>query len=238
MNESRSNIFGSLQSEYQSATSFAVTAIPSAVNEAQSAVSSAINAAETAVNSLIPKNCTLGTNYLCVGFSDSIECSHLPLNTSSPISGALSKLPTEQLQSLRPLTQSLESLDRTISAITSQNFKIYFISGLISAILAIAFGLLFLSSIWLQAFRVVYRIFGFSIPVVALLRACFSLFCFLSFLIPSVFLWILLSETSKLSFKVEQGEVRNLSVESFIVAAIMLTCIVLSEITEKRLRLK
>lgn len=234
MNEPRGNIYGSLQSDFQSATSFAATAVPSAV-------SSAINAVETAVNSLIPKNCTLGTDYLCVGFIDKNPCPPLPLDDSNPISGALSNLsslPTEQLQSLQPLIQSLADLDSTISAVTSQNFKIYFVFGLTSAILAIIFGVLFLCSIWLEPLRVAYPVFGFAIPVVAVLRAFFSFVCFLAFSIPSIFLWILLSKSSKLPFEVEQGEVRDFCVGAFILATIMLTFTAASEITEKRLRSK
>ncbi|KAF2182607.1 hypothetical protein K469DRAFT_752091 [Zopfia rhizophila CBS 207.26] len=231
MNEPRGNIFDSVQSKLQSAASFAATAVPSAV-------SSAINDVETAVNSLIPKNCTLGTNYLCVGFSDRIDCSPLPLSNSHPISGALSNLPTEQIQSLQPLSESLENLDRTISAVTSQDFKIYFTFGLVSAILAIVLGVLFLCSISLEAFRVIYHVFGFAIPVVAVLRAFFGFVCFLAFLIPSIFLWILFSKCSKFPFEVEQGEVRAFCVGAFILAAIMFTLTTVSEITEKRLRSK
>lgn len=190
------------------------------------------------MNSLIPKNCTLGTKYLCVGFNDSYPCSPLPVNNSNPISEVLSNLSNGQLQSLQPLNQSLADLDRTISAITSQNFKIYFVFGLISAILAITFGVLFLCSIWLKPFRLTYHVFGFAIPVVAVLRAFFSFICFLVFFIPSVFLWVLLSKSSKLPFEVEHGEVLDFCVGAFILAAIMLTFTAASEITEKRFRSK
>ena len=172
---------------------------------------------------------------MCVGFSDRIDCLHLPLNNSNPISGVLSNLPIEQLQSLRPLSQSLGNLDRTISTVTSQNFKIYFVFGLVSAILTIILGILYLCSIWLRAFHVIYHVFGFAIPVVAVLRAFFSLICFLTLLIPSIFLWILFSKSSKLPFEIEQGDVQDFCVGAFILAAVMLTFIIVSGITEKRL---
>ena len=81
--------------------------------------------------------------------------------------------------------------------------------------------------------------YSFVIPVVALLRAVFSSMRFyLAFVVPSIFLIVLISLRSTLLFEVEKADVRDLCVGYFVLTTMMIILTVVSEYTEKRLRFK
>lgn len=212
-----SNAIESLQSQAQSGASVAATGVSSVVSQAQSAVSSAVNAFETAVNALIPKNCTLGTEYLCVGFSDHVLNFTLPLNVSDPLSGVLSDFPVSPTQNLQHLNQSLQTLERTLSTITSQNFKIYFVVGLVFVICALGLGILFVCPLWTCS---TWTLHGFNMPLVLMLKVLFSVFCCITFLIPTVILYVVVSNVHRMPFKVESGDVNVLCFLAFVFAGV------------------
>jgi hypothetical protein len=118
----------SLQSDAPSVT----TAALSVISEAQTVVSSAITTIQTDLGFVIPKNCTLGTRYFCLGYVNNVTCSGLPLNVSDLLSRALPASISHQ-------PSNLESLDQMLKLISSGAIEGPFILGIISvAILVIA----------------------------------------------------------------------------------------------------
>jgi hypothetical protein len=85
----------------QSIASDAATVATRVASEAQSVASGAVTSIETAVDSIVPNNCSLGVEYFCIGFPDSIDCRTLPLNISNIIPSSLATI--EQLNSIEDL---------------------------------------------------------------------------------------------------------------------------------------
>ncbi|KAH7119578.1 hypothetical protein B0J11DRAFT_508385 [Dendryphion nanum] len=212
--QGRANVFDTVQSKLQSVASLAATAVPSAVTNA-------LDEVEIVVNSKIPKNCTLGTRYICVGFNDSIDCSPLPLKSSRLVSSILSSLPVEQIQSL---SQHLDKLDSALSASISRDLRSYFVFGLVSAVLAVTLGFLSLFLIGVPN-AVIFSLNKSPVPV---LQAFLSLSCLLAFSIPSSSLWALPPKLSELPFNVEQGEAAKLGTGAFALAGSMFSFAVAS----------
>lgn len=87
------------------------------------------------MSAVIPKNCTLGTEYYCVGFGDHAKCKGLPLQVSGVLAAAFTG---DQAQSLHPL-------DRALARIIFRSIEGCLIFGFIFAILAFVLGLI----VWL-----------------------------------------------------------------------------------------
>ncbi|CZR52100.1 uncharacterized protein PAC_01977 [Phialocephala subalpina] len=115
-------------SQAQSVKSVAATAASSVAGQAQSAVSSAITAVESAVSSTIPKNCSLGVRYFCVGFTDHIDYKKLPINLVNIISSSVPAI--GQLS-------TLASLDRALAVVNSRSITSCLALGLCSAVFSI-----------------------------------------------------------------------------------------------------
>ncbi|KAF1961318.1 hypothetical protein CC80DRAFT_383912, partial [Byssothecium circinans] len=75
----------------------AINAVMTAAPEAASRIESAIGALATPsiedLEQRIPNNISIGTRFVCVGYTRGISCSKLPLNLSSVVSGVTSGLP-------------------------------------------------------------------------------------------------------------------------------------------------
>ena len=148
----------SFRSEITSAEEIATVAVPGPISRAQ-----------TAVNSLIPKNCTLGTESICVGFSDKNSCLALSL------SEGLADFPDiGQLKNISLLPESLQDLDRALSTVITQYIEAYFKFGLVSAVFALALGVFLSLSIWVERQQYICHVLGLDIPIVGSLRAFFT----------------------------------------------------------------
>jgi hypothetical protein len=115
-------------SQAQSVGSAAATAASSVAGQAQSAVSSAITTVESAMGSVIPKNCSLGVTYFCLGFTDHIDCKELPLNLSSIIPSSVPIIG-------QPST--LASLDQALAVVKPGTIEGVLIMGLCFAAFSI-----------------------------------------------------------------------------------------------------
>jgi len=186
------DIVQSVQSEAQSVTS----AANSVVSQAQTAVSSAITAIETDLTSKIPKNCSLGTRYFCLGYIDNVNCTALPLNVSDLLSRALPA-------SISYQPSSLESLDQALKLISFGGIEGPFILGIIlTAILVIVHQYAF----WKEK-SIFTRLFG-DLPLEIILGSVGNLVCVISFICPTIIQWVLYSKTRHLPFNItsEKGK--------------------------------
>jgi hypothetical protein len=179
----------SLQSEAQSATNVAATAIPSAISKGQSAASAATAIPINTVKGMIPRNCSLGTKQFCVGFENRTECNNLPLNLSNIVPEAVVNFVGDQVQALQPLPEIL-------AKVTVTNIQDCLILGLVL--------MLVMSIILYFALRLSIRI-GMVIIFVAGLTCC------VPFFIPTVVLFAVQSKIESLpsSIEVQKGGVSN-----------------------------
>lgn len=115
-------------SEVNSVESAAATEASRVASEVQSAVSTAVTSVESAIGSVLPKNCSLGTDYFCLGLTDHIDCNELPLNISSILPSSL--------LAIEPFNE-LGELDRALLEITPENLKACLIISAVFAGIAI-----------------------------------------------------------------------------------------------------
>jgi hypothetical protein len=193
----------SLQSEAPSVT----TAAASVISEAQTIVSSAITAIQTDLVSAIPKNCTLGTRYFCLGYVDNMTCSGLPLNVSDILSRVL-PAPISYQSSI------LELLDQKLKLVSSSAIEGPFILGIIAA------GILVIKSIFEYLF--------WDLPFETILSGVGNLVCIISFICPTIIQWVLYSETEHLPLKVasQKGKLMGNSVAILCCTITMTFCLV------------
>jgi hypothetical protein len=199
-----------LQSEAQSAASVLTTAIPAAASKIQSATSSIETAGSDAIKSLIPRNCSLGTKQFCVGFSTHTKCNDLPLNISDIIPEDIVNFVGDEIQALQPL-------EGIMAKVTPGNIQDLLVLGCF----VMAFLLGFLISGLLTSVKKILRL-GFCLV--------FGLLCFISFLIPTYFLYLVQSKIQDLgsSIEVEKGNVANLCVGALCCAAFMVLTVITS----------
>jgi hypothetical protein len=201
----------SLQSEVPSVT----TAAFSVISDAQTVVSSAITAIETDLESVIPKNCTLGTRYFCLGYVNNVTCSGLPLNVSDLLSRALPA-------SISYQPNSLESLDQKLKNVSFEAIEGPFILGIISAaILVVALHYAF----WKEDPISAHPPRGLYPETV--LGGVGSLVCMISFICPAAILWVLYSKTEHLPFNItsEKGKLMASSMAILCCAIVMTFCV-------------
>ncbi len=74
------------------------------MSEVRTTVLSAITTAQ----SDIPRNCTLGSKYFCLGDANHVSCSGLPLNFSELLSQTLTTSSTAAFRSMHPFDQILK----------------------------------------------------------------------------------------------------------------------------------
>lgn len=96
-------------------------------SEVQSAVSAAATSVESAIGSIIPKNCSVGTGYFCLGLTDHTDCKELPSDIASILPSSL--LATEPFN-------GIGQLDRALRQITPKNLKACLITSAVSASIA------------------------------------------------------------------------------------------------------
>lgn len=213
----RINPVSIVQSEAQSAASVLTTAIPAAASKIQSAAGTIETAAINidTIKALIPRNCSLGTKQFCVGFSTHTKCNDLPLNISDIIPEDIVNFVGDEIQALQPL-------EGIMAKITPVNIQDLLILGLgLMLVMAILFICLIRG---LLAFVHFFIRLGFCLV--------FSLLFFLSFLIPTIFLYHVQSKIQDLGsrIEVEKGNVANLFVGALCCASFMVLAVIMSVI--------
>jgi hypothetical protein len=115
-------------SEVNGVETAAATEASRVASDVQSAVSAAVTSVESAIGSAMPKNCSLGTDYFCLGLPEHINCKELPLNVSSILPSSL--------LAIEPFNK-LGELDRALLKITPRNLKACLIISAVFAGIAI-----------------------------------------------------------------------------------------------------
>jgi len=176
-----------LASQAYSVESAAVTMASSVAGQAQSAVSTAVVAAESAVYSIIPKNCSLGVKYFCVGFTDRIDCKGLPLNLSNIIP---SSVPTIGQPS------ALASLDRALLVMNPRSITSSLIMGFCFAAFLICLDVICICFLWAcQSGLIPF----YSLPqIAAYARMLFSVLCCIPLIVLTAVLYGILSKSKSM----------------------------------------
>ena len=201
----------SLQSEAPSVT----TATLSIASEAQRVVSSAITAIKGDLSSVIPRNCTLRTTSFCLGYVNNVTCSRLPLNLSDLLSRALPASSSYQLS-------GLESLDQDLKLFSPGAIEGPLIVGIISTVILIT-ALQY--AFWKES---IYAGLFWGLPLETVFGGVGNAVCILSFICPTLFLWVLYSRTEHLPFNitVERGTLWSNCIIILCCAGAMTICVV------------
>jgi hypothetical protein len=206
-----SGIVQSVQSEAPSIT----TAAFSVISDAQTVVSSAITAIQTDLDSVIPRNCTLGTRYFCLGYVNNVTCSGLPLNVSDLLSRAMPASSNYQLS-------SLESLDQELKRVSSGTIEGPFILGIISTVILIT---VIQYVFWKES---MFANLFWGLPLETAFGGVGNSVCIVSFICPTIILWVLYSKTEHLPFNItlERGKLMSNCVASLCCTVAMTFCMV------------
>ena len=201
----------SLQSEAPSVT----TAALSIASEAQTVVSSAITAIQSDLSSVMPRNCTLGITSFCLGYVNNVTCSRLPLNLSDLLSRALPASSSYQLS-------SLESLEQDLKLVSPGAIEGPFIVGIISTVMLIT-ALQY--AFWKES---IYAGLFWGLPLETVFGGVGNSVCILSFICPTIVLWVLYSKTEHLPFNivVERGILWSNCIIILCCAGAMTICVV------------
>ena len=193
-----------------SVTGDAATAVSSVTSQLQS-VASVVATAVPGADAIVPRNISLGTKQFCVGFSNRLECNDLPVNTSEILPQALTSPVAE-------LVGDFHRLDGILSKLSPGYLMDSFIVGLATTTVT---AVLFVCSIFGQNFGIVPLREYLSLIII--LRLAISVICCVSFLIPTVIVYTLYSESEKLqsSIKVNRGHVGGYCLWGFFSAMVM-----------------
>jgi hypothetical protein len=190
-----------------SVTSDAATAVSSVASQLQS-VASVVATAVPGADAIVPRNISLGTKQFCVGFSNRLECNDLPVNASEILPQALTSPVAE-------LIKDFHRLDGILSKLSPGYIRDSFIVGLATTTVT---AVLFVCSIFGQHFGIVPHL-----SLIIMLRLAILVICCVSFLIPTVIVYTLYSESEKLQsgIKVNRGHVGGYCLWGFLSAVVM-----------------
>ena len=123
-------------------------AAATAAFSAQSVVPSAISTVDSALDAIRPRNCSLGIKYLCLGFSDHIDCKDPSTNPSTIV----------------PIAQfpSTDTVHQALLSVTSRGLEGPLNAGLVFATLALLLGLLMLCPCGVGIYHY-YRLCGWQL---------------------------------------------------------------------------
>jgi MFS family permease len=163
----------------------------------------------------VPNNCSLGVEYFCIGFPDSIDCRTLPLNISNIIPSSLATI--EQLN-------SIEGLDRALAEVTPRSIKGCLIIGAICAALGIIQGC------YLAAHG--FELISFpSLGILTLIRFICSLICCIPILALTVILYGPQLKAKELTL--ERGEASSQVLAALSCATFMIISIVVGWLLDR-----
>jgi hypothetical protein len=196
-----SGIVQSLQSEAPSVTTTAL----SIASEAQTVVSSAITAIQSDLSSVIPRNCTLGTTFFCLGYVNNVTRSRLPPHLSDLL----------QLS-------GLESLEQDLKLVSHGAIEGPLIVGIISTVISVT---ALQCAFWKES---IYAGLFWGLPLETVLGGVGNAACSLSFISPTLVLWVLYSKTEHLPFNitVERGTLWSNCIIILCCAGAMTICVV------------
>ncbi|RMJ04852.1 hypothetical protein CDV36_014485, partial [Fusarium kuroshium] len=119
------NQFPGAVSRFQSAAGTAATSIPDIIKGIPGQVNDIpdlINGVPELIEELFPKNCSLGTGQFCIGLSNNISCSDLPLNMTDII-------PQDIMKHLDESFDNIGSLNTVLARVTAPYLRDMLIIG-------------------------------------------------------------------------------------------------------------
>lgn len=207
---SERDIIPPVPSEAQSVVSGAATAVSSAASHAKS-VASTVATAISGADGIIPRNLSLGTEQFCVGFSNRMECGNLPVNTSKILPKALTSTVGDQIE-------DFHRLDGILARLSPEYIRDPLIFGLGTAMVI---AVVFVCSLFGPHFGLVLH--QQDLSLVLILRLVIGLICCLSFLLPTVIVYTLYSNSKRLqsNIKMDRGDVGGYCLMAFFSAIVM-----------------
>jgi hypothetical protein len=207
---SRRGIIPPVTTEVLSVTSNAATAVSSVASQLQS-VASVVATAVPGADAMAPRNISLGTKQFCVGFSNRLECNDLPVNISEILPQALTG-------PIGELIKDFHRLDGILSRLSPEYIRDSFIVGLATTAVT---AVLFICSIFGQHFGIVSH--QEDLSLIIMLRLAIPVICCISFLVPTVIIYTLYSESERLqsSIRVNRGDVGGYCWGAFFSAVVM-----------------
>ncbi|KAJ4517944.1 hypothetical protein HRR78_003785 [Exophiala dermatitidis] len=172
-----------------SSAATAASGAPSQANSIASAARTAVNGAITA----IPRNLSIGTKQYCVGFSDHVECHQLPVNISRIVPQVVTNILSDEME-------DLDHLRSILAKATPGWIGDPFIIGIATALVI---AVVFFTSMFSWPF-------GTGTQLLPLMpRLVIGLFCCISYLLPTIVLYLLYSKSKDLSSEIraDQGSV-------------------------------
>jgi hypothetical protein len=166
---------------------------PGVMSKVQSAAEAIATTVPDAVQTILPKNCSLGTSYFCIGSGNDVSCSRLPLNLADVI-------PDQFAGTLEG--GKVASFDAALSKISASLNGTCFIGGIILFFIHILAILL-----WIYGPK----------PKMKLVIPALGLFCMVPFLVEGIVLSILWTKTAHLPpwIRAQPGNVYGLCWGSF-----------------------
>lgn len=191
-------------SRLQSAAGSTATSIPDVIKDIPGQINDIpdlINGVPELIEELFPKNCSLGTGQFCVGLSNNISCSDLPLNMTDIIPQDIMKHFGESFDDIR-------SLNIALARVTAPYLRDMLIIGMVSMFVGVLF---FIASLygWLPCLKKWVVRPGIQCAVV---RLVFGLVLSVPFMIPTIILQILRSKLEHVPswIEVQQGNAYGL----------------------------
>jgi hypothetical protein len=184
----------------------------------ESAANAAATGVQVAIESHLPKNISLGTQDLCIGFTKNVTCKPLPLNLTELLPSVVDNLP-DTFQSI--VQDKVDSLQPFATALTNVVYiRILLIVGLISMLL---FTIIFIATILSRLLRIVGRLIRLGHLSRILVYIALWIICCLPILIATLVLIVFQQKARLLPswVEVQHGEVGRLCLAAFCCGIVM-----------------
>lgn len=103
------DLFEDFPDRAKSALNAAATKVADAASQAESAISSAADTVQS-IEEFVPRNCSLGVKRFCIGYTQDVSCSDLPLNFSRLLPEGVQELPGPVQDAIRDRAEALSQL--------------------------------------------------------------------------------------------------------------------------------
>lgn len=196
-----------LQDGARSALDAAATRVADTASQAESALSSAAATLQE-IDEKMPRNCTLGTKRICVGYKQDINCSKLPLTLSSVLHNSTQELSRPAKDAIRGrVNDALSQLAKGSGRFPAPYIPATLLSGLLlmTAIAALSLSLALGRPPY---FTVILRALTSKTSWQSLMALALGLACCSPFILLGVTLNAMLKATDELPpwVRVERGE--------------------------------
>lgn len=207
---------GPVASQAVNAAKSITSEVPELVTKVQSAASAAATSLEGSIKEIIPRNLSLGTRQLCIGFFDSIDCKGLPLNLSDVLPDSVEDLPSP----FKTIVQdSVDSLQPIATALT--NITYIRVSLIVGLVLVCLFAILFIASTLGKILCIVGIVFELGLRSKIIVHTVLGLICCVPVAAATAILILFREKVNALPswIQVEHGEVGSICIGALSFAA-------------------